>query len=130
VLALRGPWGVPFDDIRCPVLLWHGSDDQFSPVEHTLWLHRRIQGSELTIAHGVGHFGAMEVLPEILAEVARRVRGGDHVDLQAAPEAARPSPEEASQRTPPEITRLRPTAVSRDHADRSPGRAAVPPAAW
>ena len=31
VLAFRKPWGFNVSDIKVPVLLWHGSDDVFSP---------------------------------------------------------------------------------------------------
>jgi pimeloyl-ACP methyl ester carboxylesterase len=116
VLALRGAWGVPFAEVRCPVLLWHGSDDHFSPVEHTLWLHRRLPTSELTVAPGVGHFGAMEVLPDILARIARQTgwRG------KPARESAGRSGDTTDMIGPP---------VSTGHADRSSDRATALPAA-
>jgi pimeloyl-ACP methyl ester carboxylesterase len=111
VLAFREPWQFKVSDIRCPVKLWHGSDDQFSPIEHTLWLKKHITPAKLTIASGVGHFGAMEVLPDILSWVRRTARRADRTRTngrRAAP------------------------ALSRDHADpeldRSvPSRAATSP---
>jgi len=72
VLALRKPWEIELSDISSRVRLWHGEDDRFSPVDHTRWLSRHIPQAqvEVQIQSGVGHFGAVEVLPEILSWVA------------------------------------------------------------
>jgi hypothetical protein len=53
-----------------PVKLWSGSDDVFSPATHTYWLAKEILTSELDVETGAAHFGAVEILPEILAWVA------------------------------------------------------------
>ena len=66
VLALRSPWGFPVDDIRVPVMLWHGTDDVFSPVSHTHWLAKQIAGCTLRERPGAAHFGTVESLPSIL----------------------------------------------------------------
>jgi pimeloyl-ACP methyl ester carboxylesterase len=70
VLALRSDWGFQLDHIGGPVRLWHGADDTFSPVSHTRWLARRIAGAQLQVQSGAAHFGAMEILPEILGWLA------------------------------------------------------------
>ncbi|MDQ2879746.1 MAG: alpha/beta hydrolase [Actinomycetota bacterium] len=72
VLAFRKSWGIELSNITSRVRLWHGADDRFSPVDHTRWLSRHIPQVqvELQIQDGVGHFGAVEVLPEILSWVA------------------------------------------------------------
>jgi pimeloyl-ACP methyl ester carboxylesterase len=73
VMAFRRPWGFELSDIRARALLWHGADDRFSPVEHSYWLHGQITGgstpAELHIQPEIGHFGAVEVLPDILSWV-------------------------------------------------------------
>jgi pimeloyl-ACP methyl ester carboxylesterase len=66
VLAFRKPWGIDLGAIAAPVLFWHGQDDQFSPVEHSRWLAANVPGSRLVIQPRSGHFGAVEVLPDIL----------------------------------------------------------------
>jgi pimeloyl-ACP methyl ester carboxylesterase len=82
VLAIRRPWGVDLSSIKTPVLLWHGADDVFSPVEHTYWLARQMQTSVVKIQPGAAHFSAVEILPKILAWVkgtrdsAEQVQGG------------------------------------------------------
>jgi pimeloyl-ACP methyl ester carboxylesterase len=72
VIALSHPWGCDLSDIIAPVKLWGASDDVFTPVAHTYWLAERIGSTELDIAAGAAHFGAVEVLPKILGWVAER----------------------------------------------------------
>jgi pimeloyl-ACP methyl ester carboxylesterase len=69
VLALRGDWGFALDTITTPVLLWHGKDDTFSPINHTWWLANRIPGAEVQVQTVTAHFGAFEILPRILARL-------------------------------------------------------------
>ncbi|WP_199484940.1 alpha/beta fold hydrolase [Actinomadura craniellae] len=70
VLAFRRDWGFELPAIRVPVLLWHGAEDMFSPVGHTRWLAERIPGALLRVEPGLAHFGAVEILPRILAWIA------------------------------------------------------------
>jgi pimeloyl-ACP methyl ester carboxylesterase len=72
-LALRRPWGFKMADVECPVLLWHGDDDRFSPVAHTRWLAEQLRGTrvdvdevQLRIVKGAAHFAAFEIMPEVL----------------------------------------------------------------
>lgn len=67
VLAFRRPWGFEPSTIETPVLLWHGEEDVFSPVEHTHWLARQIPNATLDVQSGTAHFGAVEILPSVLA---------------------------------------------------------------
>jgi pimeloyl-ACP methyl ester carboxylesterase len=71
VVAFRRPWGFELSEIRTRTLLWHGADDRFSPVEHTFWLHGQMTGAPtqatLHIEPEIGHFGAVEVLPDVLS---------------------------------------------------------------
>jgi len=73
VIALGHPWGFRLADITVPVLLWHGGDDVFSPPSHTRWLHEQITTSEFRMKSGIAHFGAVEILPEILTWVLNRM---------------------------------------------------------
>jgi pimeloyl-ACP methyl ester carboxylesterase len=66
LFAFRRPWGVDLADITCPVVLWHGSDDQFSPLSHSRWLKLNIPQADLLVQPDTGHFGAVEVLPMLL----------------------------------------------------------------
>jgi pimeloyl-ACP methyl ester carboxylesterase len=67
LLAMRHPWGFSLAGIESPVLLWHGTDDRFSPVEHTHWLAKQVRTSIVEIQSGAAHFGAVEILPSVLA---------------------------------------------------------------
>jgi pimeloyl-ACP methyl ester carboxylesterase len=71
VVAFRQPWGFTLSDICARALLWHGANDHFTPVEHSYWLHRQIARAtarvKLHVQPEIGHFGAVEVLPEILS---------------------------------------------------------------
>lgn len=72
VLALRADWGITLTQIRTPLRLWHGADDNFAPASHTRWLAGQIPGAQLHVQRRCAHFGAVEVLPEILAWLTRR----------------------------------------------------------
>jgi pimeloyl-ACP methyl ester carboxylesterase len=72
VYALRSDWGFNVADIRQPVLLWHGADDNFSPVSHARWLAARIPNAHIRVETETAHFGAVEVLPEILTWLTAR----------------------------------------------------------
>jgi pimeloyl-ACP methyl ester carboxylesterase len=66
-LAFRHAWGFDLSSIRSAVRLWHGEDDRFSPVSHTHWLAEHIPNAEVEVQPGAAHFGAVEILPQMLA---------------------------------------------------------------
>lgn len=66
VFALRKDWGFELDAINTPVLLWHGEEDNFSPVTHTRYLAGRIRTATVKVQAGAAHFGAVEILPDLL----------------------------------------------------------------
>lgn len=65
-LAFCAPWGFDPAAVSVPVLLWHGANDNLSPVSHARWLARRIPSAVVVIQAGAAHFGAIDVLPDIL----------------------------------------------------------------
>jgi pimeloyl-ACP methyl ester carboxylesterase len=67
MLALRKPWNFDLAGITAPVRLWHGADDAFAPVSHTRWLASQIPTAQMEVVANLGHFAAVEVLPEILS---------------------------------------------------------------
>ncbi|HEY3870779.1 MAG TPA: alpha/beta hydrolase [Actinocrinis sp.] len=80
-LALRRPWGFKIADVECPVLLWHGDDDRFSPAAHTRWLYEQLRSTrvdlsevQLRIVKGAAHFAAFETMPDVLNWLAETVR--------------------------------------------------------
>lgn len=54
-LAFVKPWGFELEEIRAPVQVWHGAQDQFVPVAHGYWLAERIPGVETHIHEEDGH---------------------------------------------------------------------------
>ena len=73
VLAFCSPWGFDLSGIKVPVYLWHGGQDVFSPMAHTRWLADRIRGALADYPADRAHFGALEVVPEVLAWLAARI---------------------------------------------------------
>ncbi|MFF4582748.1 alpha/beta fold hydrolase [Streptomyces sp. NPDC001389] len=73
MLAASSPWGFDPADIRCPVLIWHGELDVFSPVGHARWLGRRIPGATTTIDPDAAHFAALRALPDVLTWLLREL---------------------------------------------------------
>jgi pimeloyl-ACP methyl ester carboxylesterase len=69
VLAFRSPWGFDLGKIRVPVRLWHGDQDVFSPPGHSVWMAGQIPGATIELQPGAAHFGAMEILPKLLAQL-------------------------------------------------------------
>jgi pimeloyl-ACP methyl ester carboxylesterase len=65
-LAFVEPWGFDPSAIAVPVWLWHGTEDAFSPSEHSRWLAKAIPGSELVLGHGRAHLGALVELRRAL----------------------------------------------------------------
>ncbi len=101
VVAFRSPWGFDLSDIRARMLFWHGADDRFSPVEHTFWLHRQIIGArspaELHIQPEIGHFGAIEVLPDVLSWIVDGVSSVERSAFSSVRRTAtRPSPRQGA----------------------------------
>jgi pimeloyl-ACP methyl ester carboxylesterase len=71
-LAFVGDWGFDPGAVGAPLLLVHGSDDRFVPVEHSRWLARRCGDSELRIEPGGGHLSVMESLGDALGWLTER----------------------------------------------------------
>ena len=65
-LAFCSPWGFDPASVTVPVLLWHGASDIFSPASHARWLADRIPSAAVVVQAGAAHFGALDVLPDIL----------------------------------------------------------------
>ena len=69
-LAFSSPWGFDPATVTVPVLLWHGESDVFSPASHARWLAERIPSATVLVQAGAAHFGALDVLPDILRWLA------------------------------------------------------------
>ncbi len=65
-LAFCSPWGFDPAEVTIPVLFWHGAGDVFSPASHARWLAERIPSATVIVQAGAAHFGALDVLPDVL----------------------------------------------------------------
>lgn len=72
VMAFSTGWGFDVSGITTPVVLWHGEEDIFAPVEHTRWLGRTIPGALVEVEPGAAHFGALRVMTRFIGWAARQ----------------------------------------------------------
>jgi pimeloyl-ACP methyl ester carboxylesterase len=67
-IAHISPWGFELSQIRIPVLLMHGEQDQFVPVSHGKWLASRIPNVEARFLADDGHLTlSTRRIPEVHA---------------------------------------------------------------
>lgn len=67
-IAFTRPWGFDLSQIRIPVLLLHGEQDQFVPFSHGKWLADRIAGVDARLSADDGHLSlATRRVPEVHA---------------------------------------------------------------
>ncbi|MFF7949250.1 alpha/beta fold hydrolase [Streptomyces griseorubiginosus] len=71
VMAFSTGWGFDLSGITGPVVLWHGAEDIFAPVEHTRWLGRNIPGALVEVEPDAAHFGALRVMSRIIGWASR-----------------------------------------------------------
>jgi pimeloyl-ACP methyl ester carboxylesterase len=68
--AFATSWGFEPGGIERPIMLWHGAEDTFSPVGHSRWLGDHIPFSFVIVERGSAHFGALNVMPDMLRWLA------------------------------------------------------------
>jgi pimeloyl-ACP methyl ester carboxylesterase len=71
MLAFVRPWGFAVEDIRVPVLVSYGRDDNLVPAAHGDWLVAHIPGAIAEVS-GAGHLGEDEAIERHLAWLAGR----------------------------------------------------------
>ena len=62
-------WGFQVADIRVPVVVRHGEDDQYVTVHHGRWLASTIPGAHGVFPSGAGHTSIMLPLDEIVGQL-------------------------------------------------------------
>jgi pimeloyl-ACP methyl ester carboxylesterase len=67
-MAFIAPWGFELSDIRIPVLIMHGEQDQFIPISHGKWLAVKIPNVDLRLLPDDGHLTlSARRIPEVHA---------------------------------------------------------------
>jgi len=61
-----GDWDIDLGAVRCPALLWYGTDDRFAPLAHGRYLAQTLPSAQLVTREGEGHLGIYEHLGEML----------------------------------------------------------------
>lgn len=73
-VAFCSPWGFDPADIACPVFLWHGGRDVYSPPSHSEWLSVQIPNAVLDVDPAEAHFGAVRQYPHLLGWMLAQAR--------------------------------------------------------
>lgn len=68
--VLTRPWGFALGEIRAPVDLWQGLDDENVPAAMGRYLAATLPNCRARFEPGGGHFGPLEMMDEILAVLA------------------------------------------------------------
>jgi pimeloyl-ACP methyl ester carboxylesterase len=68
-VAWVGAWEIDPAAISKPVLLWYGDEDLMATPAHAHWLDDHLPAARLVMRPGEGHFGILEHLPAMLAEL-------------------------------------------------------------
>jgi pimeloyl-ACP methyl ester carboxylesterase len=68
-VAWIGAWDVDPSTVRCPVLLWYGSEDLMATPKHARWLDENLPNARLAMWEGEGHLLAFTHLAEMLREL-------------------------------------------------------------
>jgi pimeloyl-ACP methyl ester carboxylesterase len=64
-----GKWDFDVESVRCPVLLWYGTEDLMAPPVHARWLAEHLPDARMTMREGYGHLAIFEHLPEMLEQL-------------------------------------------------------------
>lgn len=68
---LASRWDGLLDEVEIPTSIWHGTGDTYVPFSMGRILHERIKGSTFRAIEGGGHFMIVNLLPEVLATLAK-----------------------------------------------------------
>ena len=69
------PWGFSLEEIRVPVQIWEGSDDNTGPPGYRAFLAQHIAHATVTVVPGEGH---LSLLPHQAPAIFAALLGGDH----------------------------------------------------
>jgi pimeloyl-ACP methyl ester carboxylesterase len=70
-VAWIGAWDIDPTTVKCPVLLWYGTEDRMAQPSHAHWFQENLPDARLTMREGEGHLLAFEHLAEMLPELLK-----------------------------------------------------------
>jgi pimeloyl-ACP methyl ester carboxylesterase len=88
LLLFTRDWGFRLEDVKVPVLWWHGDQDHIVPVEHGRHCVARLPQARLLLMEGESHLGGLGLVADVLA--------GLLADMPMLRPSARTAPEGAS----------------------------------
>jgi pimeloyl-ACP methyl ester carboxylesterase len=68
-VAWIGAWDIDPTTVRCPVLLWYGTEDRMAEPIHAHWFEENLPDARLTMREGEGHLQPFAHLAEMLADL-------------------------------------------------------------
>lgn len=74
--TLTRPWDFPVEEVRLPVVLWHGTEDRHVPLVMAEILAERLPNADLRPVLGADHFWFVRGYREVFADLAGSVGGG------------------------------------------------------
>lgn len=66
-------WGFKLEDIKIPVRIHHGTDDQMVPFEFSEAIHKRIPDSTLRSYPNMGHFSILYLIDEVISDLKQDI---------------------------------------------------------
>jgi len=66
---LARPWGFPLENIRVPIHLWNGTEDDQVPISMARFIAGKIPGSKITICENEAHLALFPHWEEILTQL-------------------------------------------------------------
>lgn len=64
-------WGFPLEQVRVPVAMWHGANDDLAPLSSARYVAEHVLAGTITIVPGVGHAGTLACADEALVFLMR-----------------------------------------------------------
>jgi pimeloyl-ACP methyl ester carboxylesterase len=71
------PWGVRYEDVTAPAVIWQGTADAIVPPAASEWLAGRLPRCAFHSLDGAGHFWIFEHVDGVLSELCNLMASGD-----------------------------------------------------
>jgi pimeloyl-ACP methyl ester carboxylesterase len=63
---LTRDWGFPLEKIQTPISMWHGAEDDLTPVALARYISEHIPDCAIKIVPGAGHAGTYSCVDEVI----------------------------------------------------------------